>query len=168
VISPDEPHETVGAVSGFYEVTNLVHDVKLACERLVDLFGLDSGAFVPIASREFGYDGTLTLFDPDRLDRFEAITPRVPDNTMGRFFAKRGESLYMAFAESAELASIEARLRDRGAGFTAVPPEGHRGPRGAHTLFLHPPGLGGMMLGLSRPGYAWTWSGSPDRAREGV
>jgi len=168
VISPDEPHPVVGAVSGFYEVTNLVHDVKLACERLVDLFGLDPAAFVPIESREFGYDGTLTLFDSDRLDRFEAITPRVPGNTMGRFFVKRGESLYMAFAECAELAIVEARLRERGAGFTAVPPESHRDLRGAHTVFLHPPVLGGMMLGLSRPGYAWTWSGSPERAGEGV
>jgi hypothetical protein len=168
VISRDEPCPAVGAVSGFYEVTNLVHDVTPACERLADLFGLDADAFVPIASREFGYDGTLTLFDPDRLDRFEAITPRVPDNTMGRFFAKRGESLYMAFAESAELANIEVRLRECGAGFTAVPPEAQRDRRGAHTLFLHPPVLGGMMLGLSRPNHAWTWSGSPERAGEGA
>ncbi|MBW2385958.1 MAG: hypothetical protein JRG92_20185 [Deltaproteobacteria bacterium] len=166
VISPDEgrPAEHVGAIDGLYEVTNLVADAKLAVSQCAELFGLDPSAFVPIESAHYGYEGTLTLFHPDRLDRFEIITPHVAENTMGRYFARTGESLYMAFAECAELASVEERAKHAGGGYTAVPAADTRQEGdGADTLFLHPASLGGMMLGLSRPGFAWTWSGHPER-----
>jgi hypothetical protein len=81
---------------------------------------------------------------------------------MGRFFARAGAAFYMAFAESGALAAIEARARERGDGITLVPPERPAG-RAADTAFLHPPALGGMMLGLSRPTMAWQWSGHPER-----
>jgi hypothetical protein len=167
VVSVDESLPRVGAIDGFYEVTNLVHDAKAAVERCAGLFGLDGSAFVPIDSPHYGYDGSLTLFDPERLDRFEMITPRVPENTMGRFFARFGETLYMAFAESGELPAVEERAREAGAGFTAVPPAADRDTRGPHTIFLHPAALGGMMLGLSRRSYAWRWSGHPERVEGG-
>jgi hypothetical protein len=73
---------------------------------------------------------------------------------MGRYFEKFGESLYMCFAESNQLASVAERCREVEAPITEV---------GKHTLFLHPGALGGVMLGLSRPTYAWTWSGHPER-----
>lgn len=45
----------------------------------------------------FGYTGTLTLFDPPgRLDRI--VTD--PKSPMGRWAAKRGNSLYMCYAET--------------------------------------------------------------------
>ena len=31
------------------------------------------------------------------------------------------------------------------------------------TLHEHPKNLHGMLLGISRPGFAWTWSGQPAR-----
>ncbi|MBW2390637.1 MAG: hypothetical protein JRG89_19720 [Deltaproteobacteria bacterium] len=169
VISADDADdagaaEPVGAIDGLYEVTNLVSDAKAATEHCAELFGLEPAAFVPIDSRHYGYQGTLTLFDPDRLHRFEIITPHVPDNTMGRFFARAGDSLYMAFAESDELVALEERAKEAGIGHTPVRAPDHKKEReGADTLFLHPKGLGGMMLGLSRPGYAWNWSGHPER-----
>ncbi len=165
VISRDEERESVGAIDFLYEVTNLVSDAPVAVARFAEVFGLEPGAFVPIDSEHYGYSGTLTLFEPGRLDRIEVITPRDPAKTMGRFFSRRGESLYMAFAESGELASIEERARELGAGFTPVVNEKRDAP-GADTLFLHPPALGGMMLGLSRRSYAWSWSGSPERVRD--
>jgi hypothetical protein len=36
----------------------------------------------------------------------------------------------------------------------------------ADQIWLHPATLGGMMLGLSRPSMAWSWSGSPERVTE--
>jgi len=33
----------------------------------------------------------------------------------------------------------------------------------ADQLWLHPPALGGTMLGISRPTMAWRWSGHPER-----
>ncbi|KAA0234997.1 MAG: hypothetical protein JJLCMIEE_01257 [Acidimicrobiales bacterium] len=163
VVSPDEPREPVGVVAALYEVTNLVADAPAVTADYSDLFGLDATSFEPISSSFYGYEGTLTLFDHRRLDRLEVITPQVPDNTMGRFFARFGESLYMAFAESGDLELIEERAREAGAGYTAVPPEPARGTGAIQTIFLHPPALGGMMLGLSRPTQAWQWSGKPER-----
>ncbi|MBW2316129.1 MAG: hypothetical protein JRH10_18315 [Deltaproteobacteria bacterium] len=167
VVSSEEALEPIGAVDGLYEVTNLVQDAKATSTACADLFGLAASAFVPIDSSHFGYDGFLTLFHPDRLHRFEVITPRVPENTMGRFFTRSGECLYMAFAESVELASIEERAAGEKVGFTAVPPAKGAGSDGPDTIFLHPKTLGGMMLGISRRHHAWTWSGSPERARTG-
>ncbi|MCZ6783922.1 MAG: VOC family protein [Proteobacteria bacterium] len=160
VLSPEEPLPPVGAIDGLYEVTHLVRDAAAAVERCVELFGLDPGAFVPIESKHYGYAGTLTLFDPDRLHRFEVITPNDPARTMGRFFARSGETFYMAFAETGQLGDIEQRAGERRAACTPVRVDGE-----LQTLFLHPPVLGGMMLGLSRRNHAWTWSGSPERAQ---
>ncbi|MDX1649299.1 MAG: VOC family protein [Myxococcota bacterium] len=166
VVSPEESRPSVGAIDTFYEVTGLVGDAKAAVGRCAERFGLDPDAFVPIASKPYGYEGSLTLFDPDRLDRFELITPHVPENTMGRFFRRFGETLYMAFAESGELGAGEERARARGVGFTAEPRAERRAGRPADTIFLHPPALGGMMLGLSRRTWAWRWSGHPERVEE--
>jgi hypothetical protein len=160
VVSRDEELEAVGEVDFFYETTLLVADAASAAARCAAIFALDEGAFVPIVSKQYGYAGILTLFDRDRLGRFEVITPDDPAKTMGRFFARFGECFYMAFAESHALAAIESRARELGGGITRVPPsEGSA----ADTLFLHPPALGGVMLGLSRPTQAWQWSGHPER-----
>ncbi|MGH0033819.1 MAG: VOC family protein [Myxococcota bacterium] len=162
VISRDEELAKIGDVDFFYETTLLVDDAQAAARCCADLFALDPGAFVPIESKQYGYAGVLTLFDPERLGRFEVITPHDLQKTMGRFFSRFGESFYMAFAESSDLATIEARAREQGAGHTSEPPpDGRRGA--ADTVFLHPPALGGMMLGLSRPTQAWQWSGHPER-----
>ena len=140
-------------------------DAKAVVERCAALFALDAAAFVPIDSPHYGYSGTLTLFDSDRLHRFEVITPNDLTKTMGRFFTRFGNSFYMAFAESDCLGEIEERALERGIGFTPEPPAAARsGP--ANTIFLHAPALGGMMLGLSRPTLAWQWSGHPERVED--
>lgn len=162
VVSRQASQPPVGSIDGFYEVTNLVHDAAAAVTRLAQMFGLDPTAFVPIDSSHYGYDGTLTLFRAGHLDRIEMITPRNPANTMGRFFGRVGESLYMAFAEAHDLGAIAARAQQLGAGHT-VEPATKSGSGEPHTLFLHPPALGGMMLGISRRTVAWRWSGSPER-----
>jgi len=160
VISPAEERPRGGLVRHLYEVTLLVPTFAPIVERLAVVFGLDAMHFVPIASPQYGYDGVLTLFDPERLDRLEVITPTVPAKTMGRFFTKRGPSLYMCYCEADELHAIRARL-------LAHAPHDWTGPRdGApDNLFIHPKALGGMMLGVSRTTQAWTWSGHPERVR---
>lgn len=164
VVSSDEEHAPVGDVDFFYETTLLVGDAKAAAECCARIFALQPEAFVPIDSKHYGYAGTLTLFDRDQLGRFEVIAPNDPRKTMGRFFSRVGEAFYMAFAESHALGAIEARARELGVGHTPEPPtEGRDGD--AHTLFLHPSALGGMMLGLSRPTQAWQWSGHPERVQ---
>ncbi len=162
-VGPEDPQPAVGLVDRFYELTDLVADSARETARVARVLGLDDTVFVPISSEPYGYDGTLTLLDPDRLDRLEMITPNRSDTTMHRFYERVGGGLYMCFAESGELEEIERRAQEAGAGHTAVPREGKRDSLGAHTLFLHPKSLGGMMLGLSRRSFAWTWSGHPER-----
>ena len=162
VISRDEELPRVGDLDWFYEVTLLVHDEEAASGNYARLFALNPEHFVPIASGQYGYRGILTLFHPDRLHRFEVIRPTDPAKTMGRFFARFGESLYMSYAESAKVLEIEERVKEKGLGHTVTPAD-KAADRPADTLFLHPPTLGGMMLGISRPTMGWQWSGHPER-----
>lgn len=162
-IAPEAARDPVGDVDYLYEATLLAADHAAATDRLAAVFGLDHDPFVAITSDRYGYEGTLTLFRPGKLARLEIITPTKPEATMGRFFARHGDSLYMAFAESDRLAAIEARLSEAGERSTPTKPPGRLPAKGPDSLFVHPPTLGGMMLGLSRPSMAWSWSGAPER-----
>lgn len=168
VVSPEHPGASIGAIDHFYEVTNLVRDASVTMSHYADLFGLNTSAFTPIASPSYGYAGTLTLFDPNRLDRLEVITPDKPATTMGRYFSRFGESLYMAFAETDQISTIAEQAAELDAAVTLEPPEQRQDERGPHTMFIHPSALGGMMLGLSRRHYAWLWSGRPEIVEDGA
>jgi hypothetical protein len=124
------------------------------------LFGLDPTRFSEIGSGRFGYVGTLTLFDPpNRLDRIELS--QVTDNiqAMGRFAHKQGDSLYMCYVETHDWPAIRERLLGAGARYT---------PRGSDPVtdpdggWVHPRELHGLLLGVSRTGLAWEWSGRKD------
>jgi len=167
VLSAAQDLPAVGDIDFLYEATLLAPDHRGDTARFAALFGLDADVFVPITSERFGYTGTLTLFHRDRLHRFEVITPTDMDLTMGRFLARQGPVLYMAFAETPRLSAIEARIAERHPperpGMTVDRPAGRRADQVADQIWVHPPTLGGMMLGLSRPSMAWSWSGHPER-----
>jgi hypothetical protein len=159
VVSPREEREPAGLLRGLYEVTSLVADPGEAAARAAEVFGLDPSNFVPIHSEAYGYDGILTLFRAERLDRIEFVVPFDRAKTMGRYFRRRGPRLYMAYAESDDPARVRARL-------LVDAPSDWTGPRDApvpDNLYVHPRALGGTMLGVSRTTFAWTWSGRPDR-----
>ncbi len=161
VISASEERGRVAGITWLYEVTNIVDDHGRAAAFYADAFGLDASRFVPIKSERYGYEGTLTMFDPPaRLDRIELTQITEPSLAMGRFFARRGQSIYMCYVETDDVGAIQARLDARGdryAGRSDDPnPEG---------LFIHPTALHGMLLGVSRTDLAWTWSGRPELAR---
>ena len=166
IVEAHDAQPPVGLIDTFYELTDLVADAGRETARAAEVLGLDSASFEPIESDAYGYRGTLTLFHRDRLDRLEMITPDREGTTMHRYYKRINGGLYMAFAETGELAEIERRARELNAGHTAVPAPGERDALGAHTVFLHPKTLGGMMLGLSRRTYAWTWSGHPERVEQ--
>jgi catechol 2,3-dioxygenase-like lactoylglutathione lyase family enzyme len=159
VLSQHIEREPNGLLSHFYEVTHLSHDFRAAAQRFAELFSLDPARFAPIRSDEYGYQGTLTLFHPDRLDRIETVTPFDHGKTMGRYFARRGPRFYMAYAESENTTLVRERLLEHAPKHWS----GARGQEPPDNLFIHPPALGGVMIGVSRTSYAWTWSGRPDR-----
>jgi hypothetical protein len=163
VISPNERREPAGDLDFLYEATLLAADQAAAVRRIRDVFALDDSHFTTITSEAFGYTGVLTLFREGALHRFEVITPTDRQKTMGRFYAREGASFYMAFAESACMAEIERRASAADAGMTVDRPAGRAPDRSADQMWLHPPSLGGVMLGISRPSMAWRWSGHPER-----
>lgn len=163
VLTPEAERAPVGLISWLYEVTNIIDDHEAAAKFYTEAFGLDPGRFCPITSAEYGYTGQLLLFDPPaRLDRIELTQVTDASLAMGRFAAKRGQSIYMCYAETDDVSSLAERLRRRGArwaGRTDEPdPEG---------LFIHPSALHGVLMGISRTNLAWTWSGRPELAKTG-
>jgi catechol 2,3-dioxygenase-like lactoylglutathione lyase family enzyme len=165
VISQHHERAPVGAIKWAYEVTNVVRDWKAASDRYARIFGLDTSKFSPIESKEFGYIGTLTLFDrPARLDRIEISQITDANLAMGRFHKRRGDSLYMFFVETDDVGALEKRLQTRGARFAAH----RRDEAGLAELFIHPSAFLGVLIGVSRTEHAWTWSGDPDRAKRAV
>lgn len=163
VVSEDEALSAVGDIDFFYEATLLSDDTRGVTRALNALFGLDDSNYTEIVSDVFGYRGTLTLFERDRLHRLEVIEPTTPGTTMDRYFRKFGQSLYMAFAETSRINLIAERAAASGAGHTIDRPETRAAHLPSDQLWLHPKALGGMMLGLSRPSMAWAWSGHPER-----
>ena len=157
VISPAADRQPVGLISYLYEVTNIVDDHEEAASFYAGIFGLDASRFCPIKSGHWGYDGTLTLFDPpSRLDRIEITQTTEPSRAMGRFYARRGPSIYMCYVETPSTAPIRERLEAKGARFT----DGRED--GGGNLFIHPTALCGMLMGVSRTNLAWMWSGRPE------
>lgn len=159
VLTRDEERRPAGLLARLYEVTHLMRGYARAADRFADAFGVDRTGFVPIRSPEFGYEGLLTLLHRDRLDRVETITPMDPGKPMGRFFARQGPLLYMFYAEARDAAAARARVLEHA-------PDAYTGSRSApvpDNFWVHPSALGGALLGVSRPTFAWTWSGHPER-----
>ncbi len=159
VISRFEERAPVGAIKWTYEVTNVVGDWCIAAARYTRIFGLDSSRYVPIEHDEFGYTGTLTMFDaPARLDRIEISQP-TKEAAMGRFHRRRGDSLYMFYVETDNVEAIAERLRARSGRFTPRREGLHDG------MWIHPTAFCGVLVGVSRTNVAWRWSGDPARGR---
>jgi hypothetical protein len=151
---------SVGLVSHLYEVTNtILSDWRAAAMRFTALFGLDPARFSAIGSERFGYVGTLTLFDPPaRLDRIEISQVVSPASAMGRWVARRGDSLYMCYVEAPEVRPIIERLEARRGRWT---PRGDDPRAERDGLWVHPSALHGLLLGVSRTTLGWEWSGRP-------
>lgn len=162
VISPEVARPMIGTMRYLYEATNLISDHVAAANFYADSFSLDASKFVPIRSKQYGYDGQLTMFNPpERLDRIELS--HITDDTrpMGRFMTRRGgETLYMCYIEADEIAPIVQRLDKRGMRYAGRDPKSPN-PEG---IFLHPSTLHGVLMGCSRTNLAWVWSGRPELA----
>ncbi len=159
MVSGQTSNSPAGRMKNLYEVTHLTADGERDADAIARLLHTPRGHFVHIASEQYGYSGNLTLFDPEKLDRIETITPTDLSKTMGRFFDRFGPSLYMCYGEAEDVGAIRARLRDQAPDDWTGTLEGDN-PDG---LFIHPKALGGVMLGVSRVTHAWTWSGYPER-----
>jgi 4-hydroxyphenylpyruvate dioxygenase-like putative hemolysin len=166
VISQHVERPMIGLMRYLYEATNLIDDHVAAGEFYADRFGLEVSSFVPINSKQYGYTGQLTMFNPpERLDRIELSQITDYERPMGRFMKRRGgETLYMCYIEAESIAPIVERLDKRGMRYAGRDPQSPN-PEG---IFLHPSTLHGVLMGCSRTNLAWTWSGRPELAGAGA
>lgn len=166
VISQEKARTMVGNMRYLYEATNLITDHEAAGAFYADRFGLDASKFCPIKSKDYGYKGQLTLFNPpERLDRIELSQITDPERPMGRFMTRRGgETLYMCYIEAEELAPIAERLEAMRARYA----KGGESAGVGTNMFIHPAALHGVLMGISRTNWAWTWSGHPELAGAGA
>lgn len=161
MVFPHYERERQGTLSFLYEVTHLVKDWKSVSDFWTQVFGLDGAKFSPIESKQYGYEGMLTLFDPpDKLDRIEVVHPYDTEKAMGKFFVKRGEGPYMFFAECDDVPALVERLKGADARFA-----GGGGVEGTNSLFVHPSATHGVLIGVSPTNQAWVWSGRPELAK---
>jgi hypothetical protein len=160
VISKEEQRPMVGLMRYLYEATNLIDDHVSAANFYADAFGLDATKFVPIRSKDYGYVGQLTMFNPpERLDRIELSQITDFDRPMGRFMKRRGgQTLYMCYIECESVDPIAQRLDAKRMRYA-------RGGENTHNpdnMFIHPSSLHGVLMGCSRTNAAWVWSGRPE------
>jgi hypothetical protein len=161
VITREEERKPAGLLRGVYEVTSLASDADDFSARAARLLGLDPAHFTPIHSEAYGYDGVLMLFRPDALHRIEVVSPFDDAKTMGRYFRRKGPRYYMAYAEADDTSAVRERLRE-------LAPRHWTGSEEdtmPDNLFVHPAALAGVMLGVSRKTFAWSWSGHPERVQ---
>jgi hypothetical protein len=85
----------------------------------------------------------------------EVVTTYEGSGAMDRFYRKRGDSLYMCYAETDDVFAMQARLEANHLRYS--PGEGR--PDGTN-LFIHPQALFGMLMGVSKTMYGWAWSGT--------
>ncbi len=162
VISRERPRTPAGRIRYLYEATNLIGDHASASRFYADAFGLDASRFVAIASKQYGYTGQLTMFNPpERLDRIELSQITDWQRPMGRFMKRRGgETLYMCYVEAEDVGAIARACDQAGIRYAGRDPESPN-PEG---IFLHPSTMHGVLIGCSRSNLAWTWSGRPELA----
>lgn len=161
VISETIYRNRVGPVSNMFEVTNtLVSDWRLAAAHYAGIFGLHPRRFCPIKSEAFGYDGTLTMFDPpNRLDRLELSQVVRDDVHMAKWTKLYGDSLYMCSCEVHDIDNIVDRFRNAGVRWT---PGGRGKDEKQDAFWTHPGDLHGVLMGVSRTTYPWSFSGRPE------
>ncbi|MCH8994448.1 MAG: hypothetical protein IH959_05695 [Chloroflexi bacterium] len=163
VLTEEKERAPVGLIRSLYEATNIIDDHAQAAAFYAKTFSLDPRRFSPIESKQYGYTGQLLLFDPPaRLDRIELSQISDPSRAMGRFAVKHGQSIYMCYVETDDVAAIVERLKAREARWA-----GRSDDPNPEGLFIHPSSLHGVLMGVSRTNLAWTWSGRPELARAG-
>jgi hypothetical protein len=166
VISAEVARPMIGRIRYLYEATNLIRDHVAAAAFYADRFGLDASRFSPIASKDYGYEGQLTLFNPPaRLDRIELSQITDTSLAMGRFMNRRGgETLYMCYIEAESVDPICDQLDKKGMRYA----RGGENTENSTNMFLHPATLHGVLMGCSRTNAAWVWSGHPELAGSGA
>jgi hypothetical protein len=163
VISETRPRNRIGPVSFLFEVTpTFLTDWRQVAAHFAGIFGLDPSRFVTLKSKAFGYDGSLTMFDPpNRLDRLELAQVVSKEVPMSRWVERNGDSLYMCSCETHDIENLVNRFIEAGVRWI---PRGKIMAEERDGFWTHPGDLHGLLLGVSRTTVPWEFSGRPEFA----
>ncbi|MBM4411030.1 MAG: hypothetical protein FJ037_06875 [Chloroflexi bacterium] len=145
VVSAQNDGPRAGVMTRLHEVTFLTPDPQQSAASLVETFQLSKENFGTAESEVFGFAGIHVNLTTAHRDDIETVKPTDPGKAMGRFFARRGSSLYMCFGESDDLERVRALAMEHAPDDWTGPREG---PLKKGSIFLHPKPLGGVMLGV--------------------
>jgi methylmalonyl-CoA/ethylmalonyl-CoA epimerase len=137
--------DPLASVTGLSHVAIAVEDAEAYAARMVTALGAVRG------EEELLDDGALKIvFVQLGPVTFELLEPRRPDHTVARFLEHRGPGLHHVSLEVEDVG--HALDRCRAAGVQLIDEEPREGANGSLVAFLHPKGMGGVLIELSQPG----------------
>jgi methylmalonyl-CoA/ethylmalonyl-CoA epimerase len=117
------------------------HDLDAAIERYRTAFGVEPVHRETVEDQ--GVEEALIRVGTSYVQLLRALGPDTP---VGRFLARRGEGLHHVGYRVRDIHAVLARLR--AAGVVLVDEEPRPGSRGTTVAFVHPEGLGGVLVEL--------------------
>jgi methylmalonyl-CoA/ethylmalonyl-CoA epimerase len=114
-------------------------------EAAVELYAAVLGA-EPVHRERMDSDGVEEALFRVGSSYVQLLAPTAPDTPVGRFLERRGEGVHHVGYRVDEVASALAALKDRGVPLVDEAPR--PGSRGTTVAFVHPKGLGGVLVEL--------------------
>jgi methylmalonyl-CoA/ethylmalonyl-CoA epimerase len=122
-----------------------VRDLDAAVERYRRAFGIDPAHREIVADQ--GVEEVLFRAGTSYIQLLGALGPDTP---VGRFLERRGEGLHHVGYRVPDVSAGLARLRDTGIRLVDEAPR--PGSRGTTVAFVHPEGMGGVLVELVQEG----------------
>ena len=132
-------------ILGVHHVGIAVDDLETAVERYRRMFGIEPSHRERIEDQ--GVDEVLFDVGGSAIQLLGALGPDTP---VGTFLEKRGPGMHHVAYAVADVAAAIERLRADGV--RLVDEEPRRGSRGTTIAFVHPGGVGGVLVELVQPG----------------
>jgi methylmalonyl-CoA/ethylmalonyl-CoA epimerase len=117
------------------------HDLDAALKRYRTAFGVEPVHRETVEDQ--GVEEALIRVGTSYVQLLRALGPDTP---VGRFLARRGEGLHHVGYRVRDIHAVLVRLR--AAGVPLVDEEPRLGSRGTTVAFVHPEGLGGVLVEL--------------------
>lgn len=119
----------------------VVPDIDEALAFWRDALGLDLSHMEEVAGQE-----SLVAFLPTGESEVELVEPTTDTSGLARYLAKRGPGMHHICFEVEDIASVLARLKEKGV--QLINEEPTTGAGGKKVAFIHPKSTGGVLVEL--------------------